>query len=139
MKSTILAALLALFVPQEQSNTESSDIQAFPAKTGKIVTLRGVDKTTGRVSTFDAPAGDVVSFGTLRIKAQTCQSAPPEEAPETTAFLEIDNVAVTGEVVRVFSGWMFASSPAVSALEHAVYDVWVISCKTSAPLESQGN
>lgn len=140
---TVTALLVSLVAQQGQTdNLPVSGLdgpQAAQPDYGKTVTLRGVDKTTGRVSTFDAAAGNVVQFGTLRIEAQTCHSAPPEEPPETTAFLEIDHVAVTGEVERVFSGWMFASSPAASALEHAVYDVWVINCKTSAPVESQGN
>lgn len=113
--------------------------QSHPPDYGKTVVLRGVDKATGRVSTFDAPAGEVVQFGTLEITAQTCHSTPPEEPPETVAFLQIDNVPLTGERSRVFSGWMFASSPAVSALEHAVYDVWVIACKTSEPDVGDGN
>jgi hypothetical protein len=132
----LVAAQLGQSTPNEQNEAPA---QSYPPDYGKTVVLRGVDKATGRVSTFDAPAGEVVQFGTLEITAQTCYSTPPEEPPETVAFLQIDNVPVTGERSRVFSGWMFASSPAVSALEHAVYDVWVIACKTSEPEDGDGN
>ena len=72
-----------------------------------------------------------MTFGTLVITARTCRKRPPEEIPETTAFLEIIDDK-PGEPQRlVFSGWMFDSSPALSALEHAVYDIWVIDCKIS--------
>lgn len=104
---------------------------------GAIAVLRGLDKVTARISTIEAPIGETVRFGTLRILAQTCRSRPPEEPPETTAFLEITDIKPGETPVRLFTGWMFASSPALSALEHAVYDVWVIDCKTSAPPDSE--
>ncbi len=99
----------------------------------RMVILRGLDKTTGRAIDVAAPAGIPVRFGTLTITARYCYTVPPEEPPETNAFLQIDD-GRPGEVPkRVFSGWMFASTPALSALEHAVYDVWVINCRTDQP------
>ncbi len=91
--------------------------------------LRGLDKITARITTFNAPLGEEVPFGTLRIVAQTCRKRPPEETPEVSVFLEIEEER-PGESGRLtlFTGWMFASSPALSALEHPVYDVWVIDC-----------
>lgn len=104
-----------------------------------VAVLRGLDKVTARISTIEAPIGETVRFGTLRILAQTCRTRPPEEPPETTAFLEITDFKPGETPVRLFTGWMFASSPALSALEHPVYDVWVIDCRTSAPLNSDVN
>lgn len=104
-----------------------------------IAVLRGLDKVTARISTIEAPIGETVRFGTLRILAQTCRTRPPEEPPETTVFLEITDIKPGETPVRLFTGWMFASSPALSALEHPVYDVWVIDCKTSAPLNAEVN
>jgi len=91
--------------------------------------LRGLDKITARITTFESPLGEEVQFGTLRIITQTCRKRPPEETPEVAVFLEIDEER-PGESGSqpLFSGWMFASSPALSALEHPVYDVWVIDC-----------
>ena len=100
---------------------------------GRAAVLRGLDKVTARISTFEAPVGQEVRFGTLRILARTCRTRPPEETPETTAFLEIADQRPGDLPKPVFSGWMFASSPALSALEHPIYDVWVIACKTSTP------
>jgi len=97
-----------------------------------VALLQGLDKITARVSKFAAPIGTPVRFGTLSIRVRDCEKNPPEETPESAAFLEIDEVR-PGEVnLRVFSGWMFASSPALSALEHPVYDVNVLDCRTAS-------
>ena len=73
-----------------------------------------------------------VKFGTLQIVARTCRKQPPEETPEVSTFLEInEKISDTGDLRTLFIGWMFASSPALSALEHSVYDVWVIDCSTA--------
>ena len=128
------AALLgALFATDARFATE-----ALGQDRGRntIAVLRGPAKVTARVSTIEAPIGETVRFGTLRILAQTCRTRPPEAPPETTVFLEITDIKPGQTPVRLFTGWMFASSPALSALEHPVYDVWVIDCKTSAPLNS---
>ena len=87
--------------------------------------LRGLDKTTGRVKTFTAKVGQAVSFGELNIVVDKCLKRPIDEAPENTAFLTIEE-AETG--TAVFQGWMFSSNPALSAMEHPVYDVWVLEC-----------
>ena len=99
----------------------------------RMVVLRGLDKITGRAIDVDAPAGVPVRFGSLSITARTCYTVPPEEPPETSAFLQIDDGLPGEPPKRLFSGWMFASTPALNALEHAVYDVWVITCKTEEP------
>lgn len=106
---------------------------AIPTPSYSIAVLQTLDKVTGRVRTIDAPIDQTVRFGTLDIMARTCRKRPPEEPPESAAFLEVREIK-PGETPRsLFVGWMFASSPAVSALEHPVYDVWVIDCKTAAP------
>ncbi|MEE8507405.1 MAG: DUF2155 domain-containing protein [Kiloniellales bacterium] len=93
--------------------------------------LQGLDKTTARVSTIVAPIDAVTRFGSLEIVARACHKKPPTETPESTAFLEIVDVRPDSPAVRIFTGWMFASSPALSALEHPVYDVWVVDCGQS--------
>ena len=99
----------------------------------RMVVLRGLDKVTGRAIDINAPAGVPVKFGTLIMTARYCYTVPPEEPPETTAFLQIDEDKRGEPAKRLFSGWMFASTPALNALEHSVYDVWVITCKTDEP------
>jgi hypothetical protein len=104
-----------------------------------VALLQGLDKITARVSQFEAPVGTPVRFGTLSIRVRDCEKNPPEEEPESAAFLEIDEARPGEANLRVFSGWMFASSPALSALEHPVYDVIVLDCKTasgSPPVQS---
>ena len=92
--------------------------------------LQGLDKITARVSRFDAPVDKRVQFGSLTIRVRGCEKNPPEESPESAAFLEIDELRPGEDTARrVFSGWMFASSPALSALEHPVYDVVLLDCK----------
>ena len=104
---------------------------AQPAQEMSVV-LRGLDKITARVTTFNLPLGRIVKFGTLKIIARTCHKRPPEDPPEISAFLEIDEeISGKGNFRPLFTGWMFASSPALSALEHSVYDVWVIDCSTA--------
>ncbi|HKX11288.1 MAG TPA: DUF2155 domain-containing protein [Stellaceae bacterium] len=101
---------------------------AAPAVT--VAILQGLDKTTARVSTVEAPLGKPVQFGTLVITARACDKKPPEEPPNTAAFLEIDEARANTDRQHLFSGWMFAQSPALSTLEHPVYDVTVLDCKT---------
>lgn len=100
--------------------------------------LGWLDKVTGQVSTLDIRVGRPVVQGTLTITLRTCRTRPPEDPPESAAFLEIterapgQDAGVTAADTPVFTGWMFASSPAVSAMEHGVYDVWVLACTGGA-------
>ena len=104
--------------------------------------LQGLDKITARISTFEAPVGQPVRFGTFEITVRACDKRPPEETPESAAFLEVVEVRADTPATDLFKGWMFASSPALSAVEHPVYDVWVIDCRkaSSAPeVQAEGN
>ena len=105
-------------------------LSASPARAGEVAVLQALDKILGRTSTLEAKVGEPTRFDTLIITVRACRTRPPEEPPESTAFLEIDDQPLGEERRRVFTGWMFASSPAVSALEHPVYDVWVKSCRS---------
>jgi hypothetical protein len=92
------------------------------------VLLQGLDKITARVSEIKVPVGGTVTFGALQITARACDKHPPEEAPEAAAFLEVIETKPDEKPVERFKGWMFASSPALSALEHPVYDLIVLDC-----------
>ncbi len=111
--------------------------QAAAEEPYAVVVLQGLDKITARISTFTARIGQMVRFGTLEITARACYKAPPVEPPESAAFLQIDAVDPGRPGERVFSGWMFASSPSLSALEHPVYDVWVLDCEEPLPEEAR--
>ena len=93
-----------------------------------VVKLQSLDKTTARTMTFEARVGSTIQYGPLYIKVQACRKAPPVEQPESAAFLQVWEVTHDKKANWVFSGWMFASSPALSAMDHPIYDVWVIDC-----------
>lgn len=93
------------------------------------VKLQGLDKSVGRTVTFEAKVGSTIQYGPLFIKIQSCRKAPPIEKPESAAFVQIWEVPPGEEKSQWdFSGWMFASSPALSAMDHPVYDIWVLDC-----------
>ena len=98
----------------------------------QIVVLGGLDKVTAHVSTFEAPVGKTVTFGALQITARACDKRPPEETPESSAFLEVVEARPGETPLTLFSGWMFASSPALSAMDNPIYDLWVLDCKNPA-------
>jgi len=103
---------------------------------GTAIMLRTLDKVTATTEDYTVKVGDTLKYGSLSIDAVHCEKRPPEELPETFAFLKIQDAKLDGkgketkEADTVFSGWMFASRPALSALDHGVYDVWVIGCQT---------
>lgn len=106
-------------------------VTAPPAQ--KIVNRKavfsGLDKITGRITSFDTDIGETVQFGALRVKADACFTRPATEATNTDAFVEVDEITLQGEVKRIFSGWMFAASPGLHGVEHPIYDVWLTDCK----------
>lgn len=89
----------------------------------------GLDKITGRIISFDVALGETVQFGALQVVPRVCYTRPPTEAAATDAFVEVSEVTLQGEVRRIFSGWMFAASPGLNAVEHPIYDVWLNDCK----------
>lgn len=101
------------------------------------VVLGGLDKVTARVQNVAGKVGTSLKFGTLEIIAQTCVTHPPEEAPENAAFIEVFEQQPGRERMKVFSGWMFGSNPALSALDHPVYDIWVLRCENNAASSSR--
>src|SRR3984957_6107033 len=96
--------------------------------------LQGLDKISARVSQIEAPVGKSVTFGTLSMLVRDCEKSRPEDPPDNAAFIQITETAAGEGAKRLFSGWMFSSSPALSKLEHPVYDVILLDCKAaSAP------
>jgi hypothetical protein len=89
----------------------------------------GLDKITGRIISFDVAINETVQFGALQVTPRVCYSRPPTETPNTDAFVEVDEVTLQGEIKRIFTGWMFAASPGLHAVEHPIYDVWLTDCK----------
>jgi hypothetical protein len=98
---------------------------------GTLLMMRGLDKITGRPTSITAPIGKKVAFATLTITARFCYSTPASETPETAAFVQIEDHRPDQSERRIFSGWMYGSSPGLNAVEHPLYDVWVISCNNA--------
>ncbi|MCI4643975.1 MAG: DUF2155 domain-containing protein [Hyphomonadaceae bacterium] len=100
----------------------------------QVATLRGLDKITGRSTDLEMRVGEAQIFGSLKVDLQVCFQTPPDFPPESAAFLQVRSLKPISDVEDIsdepliFSGWMFASSPGLNALEHPVYDVWVIHC-----------
>ncbi|MBI1264685.1 MAG: DUF2155 domain-containing protein [Alphaproteobacteria bacterium] len=114
---------------------QGDGMRELSSRPGVMAVLRGLDKVTARTRDFEAPVGEAVQFGALSITVQYCRKRPPEEPPEVFAFLQVNDRRTDGfgeedDGEQIFSGWMFASSPGLNALEHPVYDVWVIDCRS---------
>jgi hypothetical protein len=97
--------------------------------TNPTAVFAGLDKITGRIISFDVAINETVQFGALQMTPRVCFSRPPTETPNTDAFVEVDEVTLQGEIKRIFTGWMFAASPGLHAVEHPIYDVWITDCK----------
>lgn len=93
-----------------------------------IARFSGLDKITGRTITFDVYMNETVQFGALRVTPRTCHTQPPTEEPNTMVFAEVDEITLDSKIRRIFTGWMFKASPALNAIDHPVYDVWLEDC-----------
>ncbi len=99
-----------------------------------IAVFNGLDKITGLTTIFEIAIGDQKRFGGLIVKPDVCYSRPVTEEPKTTSFVEVDEIEAGNTRKRLFSGWMFAESPGLNAVEHPIYDVWLTGCRDpSAP------
>jgi hypothetical protein len=123
---------------QEEGTQEAEPQQAPtpPAAPERIrnpvAEFTGVDKITGRIITFDVYIDETVQFGALQVTPRVCYSRPVTAEPKTDSFVEVDEITLDRKIRRIFTGWMFAESPGLNAVEHAVYDVWLKSCKQSS-------
>jgi len=88
----------------------------------------GLDKVTGRIVSFEVAIGETVQFGALQLTPRVCYTRPETETPNTTSFIEVDEVTVNNEYSRIFTGWVFAASPGLHGIEHPVYDIWLTGC-----------
>jgi hypothetical protein len=97
-----------------------------------VAVFAGLDKITGRIITFDVYIDETVQFGALQVTPRVCYNRPPTEEPQTDAFVEVDEIGLNRKVKRIFSGWMFAASPGLHAVDNAVYDVWLTDCRLTS-------
>lgn len=99
-----------------------------------VAVFSGIDKITGRITTFDVYVDETVQFGALQVTPRVCYTRDDTEAPKTTTFVEVDEITLDRKIRRIFSGWMFADSPGLNAVDHAVYDVWLDGCKLESDI-----
>jgi len=103
----------------------------------KAALFSGLDKITGRIISFDVAIGETVQFGALQVTPRACYTRPSTEAQNTDSFIEVDEVTLQGEVRRIFTGWVFAASPGLHAVEHPIYDIWLTDCKSPAVVAAE--
>ncbi len=117
------AALAACALALPASSAGAAPIE------NETAVFAALDKVTGRIQHLEIPIDQTVEFGALRVTPRICNSRPLTEKPDTASFVEVDEVKLTGEQQRIFTGWMFAESPGLHAVEHPVFDVWLTKCK----------
>ena len=105
--------------------------------TNPTAVFSGLDKITGRITTFEVAINETVEFGALRVTPRACYTRPPTEPQNIDGFSEVDEITLQGETRRIFTGWMFAASPGLHGVEHPIYDVWLTDCKGGAPPVAQ--
>jgi hypothetical protein len=115
---------------QPRQATEQAFVQPpMPHVDNPGAVFAGLDKITGRITSFDVALGETVQYGALQVTARACYTRPPTETPSTDAFIEVDEVTLKGDVRRIYTGWMYAASPGLHAVEHPIYDIWLTDCK----------
>ena len=95
----------------------------------RVAVFSALDKVTATIKTLEVPIGETVEFGALKVTPRVCYTRPPTEQPKTTSFVEVDEIMLDGNQKRIFTGWMFAQSPGLNAVEHPVFDVWLTDCQ----------
>lgn len=105
---------------------------AAPQKiSNEVAVFAGLDKITGRIIRFDVKVNETVQFGALQVTPKVCYSRPSTQTPQTTSFVKVSEETLDRKIQSLFSGWMFAASPGLHAVDHAVYDVWLVDCKSN--------
>lgn len=104
-----------------------------------IAEFSGIDKITGKIIKFDVYMDETVQFGALQITPRVCYTRSQNEAPGSNGFVEVDEITLDRKIRRIFTGWMFADSPGLNAVEHPVYDVWLASCKSDSDVPPPEN
>ncbi len=97
----------------------------------QVAVFSALEKITATIKNIEIPINETVSFGVFEVTPRVCYTRTAIELPQTTAFVEIDEVSTDKtKLNRIFTGWMFASSPGLHGVEHPVYDIWLVGCKS---------
>lgn len=125
---SVAAAFLMLPLTIADAQTQSASVRIE----NKVAVFSALDKVTARISKIEVPLNETVQFGSLKVTPRACYSRPATERPKTTSFVEVSEVQLEGAEQKIFSGWMFAESPGLNAVEHPVFDVWLTDCTGGA-------
>lgn len=123
MTSDVLKVLLVGLTVSAVTPAQAQRIE------NKVAVFAALDKVTARISKLEAPLGESVKFGSLKLTPKVCYSRSATEQPKTSTFVEVDETMLSGQEKRLFAGWMFAESPGLHAVEHPVFDIWLTECK----------
>ena len=134
MRSTVLAAAILAGA----CGLGALPIFAQEAAQSPIASFTGLDKITGRITSFDVWVDETVQFGALQVTPRTCREQTAGDDARVIAFVEVDEITLQAEIQRIFNGWMFAESPGLNAVEHSVYDVWLTGCRTETDVPPPG-
>jgi hypothetical protein len=130
LRNTVLPAAGAV------SLALSAGLLSTPVQAARIdnpvAVFSGLDKITGRITTFDVYVNETVQFGALQVTPKACYSRDQSEAQKIDGFVEVDEITLDRKIRRIFTGWMFADSPGLNAVEHPIYDVWLKDCKQNS-------
>jgi hypothetical protein len=118
-----LVALVAVFAADGASAARVSNA---------VAVFKGIDKITGRITTFDVYVNETVQYGALQVTPKVCYSRDETEAQKVDGFIEVDEITLDRKIRRIFTGWMFADSPGLNAVEHPIYDIWLTGCKQNS-------
>lgn len=127
--ATLIATVFLAFAAFAQEEGSLAEPQGDSRIKNSVAEFSGLDKITGRIISFDVYIDETVQFGALQVTPRVCYSRPSSETPRTSGFVEVDEITLDRKIRRIFTGWMFADSPGLNAVEHAVYDVWLKGCK----------
>ncbi len=119
------AVTAALFVIAFTASAGTAQAQRIE---NQVAVFAALDKVTARISKLEVALNQTAEFGSLKVTPRVCYSRPATEQPKTTSFVEVDEQELEGNTKRVFTGWMFAESPGINAVEHPVFDIWLTGC-----------
>ncbi|GAA3074365.1 MULTISPECIES: DUF2155 domain-containing protein [Rhizobium] len=140
LRNTVLPAAGAVSLLALSAGLLSNQAQAARID-NPVAVFSGLDKITGRITTFDVYVNETVQFGALQVTPKACYSRDQSEAQKIDGFVEVDEITLDRKIRRIFTGWMFADSPGLNAVEHPIYDVWLKDCKQNSdvpPPDSAG-
>jgi hypothetical protein len=120
LRSTVALAAVAVALAAAPASAQRID--------NAVAVFAALDKVTAKISRLEVPLNQTATFGALKITPRACYSRAPTEPPKTTSFVEVEETQLDGKQKRIFSGWMFADSPGLNAVEHPVFDVWLTDC-----------